>query len=210
VVFDLDGTLVDSLEDLVSSVNFALGKHRLPTLPREEVRRFVGDGATKLVLRSLGERVDLLPEVLPTFMNHYRRHLLVETRLYPGVAEGLPRIAGERKLAVLTNKPMDMTERILEGLGLAPLFSAVVGGDSFPTKKPDPEGLRSILAALSVPPGGTVMVGDSKNDVLVGKAAGAATIGVTWGFGAAGFDEAPPDFVVERFDRIAALVDALP
>jgi phosphoglycolate phosphatase len=210
VVFDLDGTLVDSLDDLVSAVNHALAHHRLPTLPPEEVRGYVGDGATKLVLRSLGERVDLLPRVLPTFMDRYRLHLLDGTRPYPGVAETLPRLARERMLAVLTNKPTDMTERILSGLSLAPHFRAVRGGDSLPTKKPDPAGLRSILSELSVSPEETLMVGDSRNAVLAGRGAGTATCGVAWGFGAAGFAAAPPDFLLERFTDLEGLVERYP
>lgn len=111
---------------------------------------------------------------------------------------------------MLTNKPMDMTERILEGLGLSGRFDAVFGGDSFRTRKPDPEGLLAILSGLGVPAGEALMVGDSRNDVLVGRAAGTATCGVTWGFGAAGFADDPPDFVVSRFGEIEGVAGEPP
>ncbi len=207
LVFDLDGTLVDSKVDLANSVNHALTEFGLPPLPNETVYAYVGNGATMLIRRALGSgREAILPEVLDVFLAHYRRHLLDTTVLYPGVAESIRDRAGEYEMAVLTNKPLDMTRSLLDGLSLSRYFVDVRGGDSFENKKPHPEGLLRIMAARGSPARETLMVGDSVNDVLAGKAAGVLTCGVTYGLGAGGFDEHPPDFTVDRFPDLFARI----
>ncbi|MDA8122922.1 MAG: HAD-IA family hydrolase, partial [Deltaproteobacteria bacterium] len=147
-----------------------------------------------------------VPAILDSFLFHYRQHLLDTTLPYPGVAESLREWAGTYPMALLTNKPLDMTRAILSGLALDRFFPDVIGGDSFGSKKPDPEGLLHLMKTRGAPPGETLMVGDSRNDVLAGKRAGARTCGVTYGLGAEGFADHPPDFTVGRFpdlfDRI--------
>lgn len=203
IVFDLDGTLVDSRVDLANSVNYALGAFGLPSLPNETVYSYVGNGAQALIRRSVGPgRLEILPQVLETFLSHYREHLLDTTVAYPGVPETLAERVGAFEMAVLTNKGVDMTREILAGLSLAPFFSDVVGGDSFGSKKPDPEGLLRIMERQGAAPTETLMVGDSVNDVLAGRGAGAGTCGVAYGLGADGFAEHPPDFTVERFPEL--------
>jgi len=200
LVFDLDGTLVDSKEDLANAVNVALESFDLPPLPNPVIYSYVGDGASALILRALPkEKADLLPEVLDRFLEYYRRHLLDTTRAYPGVAGALRKWAGIYRMAVLTNKGVEMTREILSGLSLDGHFFEVRGGDSFGTKKPDPEGLLHIVREAGADPREAVMIGDSRNDVLAGRAAGAVTCGVTYGLGVAGFAEHPPDFTVDRF-----------
>jgi len=200
LVFDLDGTLVDSKVDLANAVNVALESFDLPPLPHPVIYSYVGDGASALILRALPPgKADLLPGVLGRFLAYYRRHLLDNTRAYPGVAGALREWAGTYRMAVLTNKGVAMTREILSGLSLDCRFFDVRGGDSFGTKKPDPEGLLHILREAQVEPREAIMIGDSRNDVLAGKAAGAVTCGVTYGLGAAGFAEHPPDFTVDRF-----------
>jgi len=200
LVFDLDGTLVDSKVDLANAVNVALESFDLPPLPHPVIYSYVGDGASALILRALPPgKADLLPGVLGRFLAYYRRHLLDNTRAYPGVAGALREWAGTYRMAVLTNKGAAMTREILSGLSLDCRFFDVRGGDSFGTKKPDPEGLLHILREAQVEPREAIMIGDSRNDVLAGKAAGAVTCGVTYGLGAAGFAEHPPDFTVDRF-----------
>ncbi len=200
LVFDLDGTLVDSKEDLANSVNVALSSFGFPPLPVPVICTYVGDGASMLLRRALPpSEVDALPQVLERFLSHYRRHLLDTTRPYPGVTDALRRWSGRYRMALLTNKSLAMTADILSGLSLEKHFSDVRGGDSFRSRKPDPEGLRTILREAGVAPGETVMVGDSKNDVLAGRGAGTVTCGVTYGLGASGFSDHPPDFTVERF-----------
>jgi phosphoglycolate phosphatase len=200
IVFDLDGTLVDSKEDLAVAVNAAIGSFGFPTLPHKEIHGYIGDGAAALIRRALpAEQDGLLPQVLERFLSYYRRHLLDTTRPYPGVVEALRKWSGTYRMALLTNKPIAMTEAILSGLSLAGHFFDVRGGDSFETKKPDPRGLLHILGEAGVAPGETVMVGDGRNDVLAGKGAGTVTCGVTYGLGADGFAAHPPDFTVDRF-----------
>ncbi|MBI5906115.1 MAG: HAD-IA family hydrolase [Deltaproteobacteria bacterium] len=207
LVFDLDGTLVDSKEDLAAAVNVALESFGVPPLPLSTVCGYVGDGAVALLRRALPpEKAGLLPEVLDRFLSYYRRHLLDTTRPYPGVVDALRKWSGMYRMAVLTNKGLSMTEAILSGLSLDGYFFEVRGGDSFPKKKPDPQGLLHILAEAGAPPGETLMVGDSKNDVLAGRGAGTMTCGVTYGLGASGFAEHPPDFTVDRFPELFARI----
>lgn len=200
LVFDLDGTLVDSKLDLANAVNVALESFGLPPLPHAVIYSYVGDGASALIRRAIPtEKADQFPRVLDRFLAYYRSHLLDTTRPYPGVASALRKWSGIYRMAVLTNKGAAMTREILSGLSLDGYFFEVGGGDSFGTKKPDPEGLLHILRQAGVEPGEAVMIGDSRNDVQAGKAAGTVTCGVTYGLGAAGFAEAPPDFTVDRF-----------
>jgi phosphoglycolate phosphatase len=200
LVFDLDGTLVDSKVDLANAVNVALESFDLPPLPHPMIYSYVGDGATVLIRRALpSEKADLLPEVLDRFLAYYRRHLLDTTRAYPGVVGALRKWTGIYRMAVLTNKGAAMSREILAGLSLDGYFFDVLGGDSFGTKKPDPEGLLHIVREAGVEAEETIMVGDSRNDVQAGRAAGAVTCGVTYGLGASGFAGHPPDFTVDTF-----------
>ncbi|OGP77452.1 MAG: hypothetical protein A2Z13_01475 [Deltaproteobacteria bacterium RBG_16_64_85] len=207
IVFDLDGTLVDSKVDLANSVNHALGAFGHPALPHPVIYSYVGDGATMLIRRAVGEENNgILPAVLESFLAHYRQHLLDTTVPFPGVAESLREWEGTYRMAILTNKPFDMTRAILSGLSLDRYFVDVVGGDSLDCKKPHPDGLLHIMRTHGSSPGETLMVGDSGNDVLAGKKAGVATCGVTYGLGIDGFASLPPDFTIGRFpdlfDRI--------
>ena len=203
VVFDLDGTLVDSKVDLANSVNYALGEFGFPSLPNGTIYSYVGNGASTLILRSLGTGgKEILPRVLETFLAHYRGHLLDTTVPYPGVRESLSAQSGNFDMAVLTNKPIDMTRTILAGLSLSRHFVDVRGGDSFGSKKPDPEGLLRIMEERGTTPVETLMVGDSVNDILAGLGAGVATCGVTYGLGAKGFATHPPDFTIDRFPEL--------
>lgn len=177
-VFDLDGTLVDSLGDLHASVNHALAAVGLPPRGLDEVRGFVGEGARMLLTRAVGPRGDLLDPALAAWRAHYDVHCLDRTRPYPGI-EALLAGAG-RMLAVHTNKPGAMARKILAGLGLLPRFLAVVGGDEAP-RKPDPAGLLGIMARAGAAPAETVFVGDSRHDLATARAAGVPCVLVTWG-----------------------------
>jgi len=208
VVFDLDGTLVDSKVDLANSVNYSLGAFGYPPLPNETIYSYVGNGASMLIQRSLGtDGRAILPRVLETFLAHYREHLLDTTVPYPGVREPGVREAleahdGKFEMAILTNKPVDMTRTILLGLSLSRHFVDVRGGDSFGNKKPHPEGLLQILKDRGASPAESLMVGDSVNDILAGQGAGVATCGVTYGLGTKGFSEHSPDFTIDRFPEL--------
>jgi phosphoglycolate phosphatase len=179
-IFDLDGTLVDSLDDLHASVNHALRELGLPPRSREEIHGFVGEGARLLLARAVDPHDHLVEPALAVWRPHYEAHCLDRTRPYPGV-EALLAGAG-RTLAVHTNKPGGMARKILAGLGLLPRFAAVVGGDEAP-RKPDPTGVLEIVARVGGSPGETVFVGDSRVDVAVARAAGVPMVAVTWGYG---------------------------
>jgi phosphoglycolate phosphatase len=200
VVFDLDGTLIDSSADLAAAVNatLALIAPAAPALPLERTRSFVGHGARALVERTLAEaglpqRAD---DVLPVFLEVYRGRLLDSTRLYPGVAEALTDLEGYH-LAVLSNKPGEMCRAILEGLGVARLFARICGPEDVPAKKPDPAGLRQLMEEAGATAAHTAMVGDSPVDVRTGRAAGVFTVGVSYGLDPEGLRADPPDVTVD-------------
>jgi phosphoglycolate phosphatase len=199
IVFDLDGTLVDSSRDLAAAVNVTLDRVAPGTapLPLDEVRSFIGEGAGRLIARSLARAgLVLAPEaVLPVFLDCYGQRLLDTTRPYPGIVEALDALR-PRTLAVLTNKPGAMSRSILDGLALSARFLRVYGGGDFPTRKPDPQGLRRLLEDAAVEPQEAVLVGDSAIDVLTARAAGVRSVGVAWGFDRASLDREPPDVLV--------------
>ncbi len=177
-IFDLDGTLVDSVDDLAASVNYALARAGLPQRGREEVRGFIGNGARPLIERSVAPHLDRVDQVLADWRAHYDAHLLDHTRPYPGIVELL---AGARRtLALQSNKPAAMTRRILEGLGLLSRFAVVIGGGEVPAK-PDPAGISAILARVGAAPEDAVYIGDSALDAATARNAGVAFVGVTWG-----------------------------
>ncbi len=179
-VLDLDGTLVDSLDDLHASVNHALRAVGLPPRSREEVHRFVGEGARVLLARAVAPHDHLVEPALAAWWPHYEAHCLDRTRAYPGIPALLS--GAGRTLAVHTNKPGPLARKILDGLGLLPRFAAVIGGDEAP-RKPDPAGVRELMARAGAVPDETVFIGDSRVDARTALAAGVAFVGVTWGFG---------------------------
>lgn len=179
-VFDLDGTLVDSVEDLHASVNHALAAVGLPPRSVAEVRTFVGEGARLLLARAVAPRDELLEPALAAWRPHYAAHCLDRTLSYPGIGPLLAR-AG-RPLAVLTNKPGEVSRKILAGLGLLQRFVVVIGGDEAP-RKPDPTGLLELLARVGATPPETVFIGDSRHDVETARRAGVPMVAVTWGLG---------------------------
>lgn len=217
VIFDLDGTLIDSRLDLVHSVNAALRHIGRPELPEDVIASYVGDGAPILIQRALGgEAVDeaLVRRGLEFFLSYYREHKLDHTTVYPGVVEALAAIqnaANEshngvpRKLAVLTNKPVVPSRAIVNALGLGQFFSQVYGGNSFSRKKPDPEGARKLLEEFGVQAERAAMVGDSHVDVETGRNAGIATVAVTYGFAPHTLRDEPPDVLVDHPKDLAAL-----
>jgi phosphoglycolate phosphatase len=167
LIFDLDGTLVDSKKDLTASVNHIRHKFDLPVLTEEEIARFIGDGALMLIRRTLAAKASEtnVQEGLEMFLSYYRIHMLDNTVLYPGVRETLDTLV-DCKLAVLTNKPVHFSRAMLDGLGLYSKFHVVYGGNSFDRKKPDPVGVHRILSDTNGQREKTWMIGDSAVDVL--------------------------------------------
>jgi phosphoglycolate phosphatase len=205
VIFDLDGTLIDSRLDLVHSVNAALRHIHRPELPEDVIASYVGDGAPILIQRALGgETVDeaLVRKGLEFFLSYYREHKLDHTTVYDGVREALAAIQRSgngvpRKLAVLTNKPVNPSRAIVDALGLAQYFSQVYGGNSFATKKPEPEGALKLVGEAGVRPEQAAIIGDSHVDVRTGRNAGLWTIAVTYGFAPHTLETEKPDVTVD-------------
>jgi phosphoglycolate phosphatase len=213
VIFDLDGTLIDSRLDLVHSVNAALRHIERPELPDDVIASYVGDGAPILIQRALGAEAadkDLVRKGLEFFLSYYREHKLDHTTVYPGIPEALAAIRSSangtpRKLAVLTNKPVNPSRVIVEALGLGQYFSQVYGGNSFVTKKPDPEGARKLLEEHGVTPEQAAIVGDSYVDVRTGRNAGLWTVGVTYGFATHTLENDPPDLLVDSAQEVGVV-----
>jgi len=226
LVFDLDGTLIDSAQDLCNSINAALAHVDYEPLPDPVISGFVGNGVPMMVRRSLaykdGGNLDRLDESLVAkmqafFLDFYREHKLDFTYAYEGVLESLKALrdlhdspgGNPRIMAVLTNKPVRPSRGICEGLGLADYFLHIYGGDSFQTKKPDPLGLRTLMSEAGALPEETVMIGDSKVDVQTARNAGAWSIGCAFGFGPQNLMETPPDVLVDSpAEWAAALTSA--
>jgi len=213
LVFDLDGTLVDSRLDLAHSVNavlLSLGREKLPV---DVIVSFVGDGAQDLLRRSLQasgipleEAVTAMPRVFPIFMEYYQDHCLDFTLPYPGVISVLERFSSHRK-AVLTNKPIVPALKILEGLVMKGYFELIVGGDGPHGKKPDPAGLGYILSALEALPSETIMIGDSVQDVQTAKAVGCESIAFLEGMGGRqALEKASPGMTLENWNEFPDLL----
>jgi phosphoglycolate phosphatase len=208
LIFDLDGTLIDSKEDLVNSVNAMLLARGREALPHDVVASYVGNGAPMLVKRALPDASDEeLASALQFFLDYYRAHMLDATVLYPGVREALDRLHRARvPLAILTNKPVKFSVRLVAGLGLASHFFQIYGGNSFAEKKPNPVGIDKLLAESGAERARTVMVGDSAVDVLTARAALVQACGVSWGFQPETFADAPPDFIIDDLRQLAEMV----
>ncbi len=212
-VFDLDGTLVDSGEDIARSANFVRGHFGLPALDVPTVIGYVGDGVEMLLRRALGQvaagdppvETERLQEGLGVFAEHYGRHLLDSTRLYPGVLDVLMRFRAF-PLLLATNKPRGFTDRILEGLGIKGAFARIVAGDETPARKPDPEHIRQVTSGIDIPPGEIVVVGDSPNDIMAARAFGAVAVGCTYGLvPAPRVRAANPDLLIGSLGELAEL-----
>ena len=213
IVFDLDGTLIDSRQDLCNSVNAALEHFDLPALNDDIIASFIGDGAAMLIRRALtipgelpaGTELDerLFEQAFAYFLNYYRAHKLDYTRVYPGVMESLEALktmpdGSARPMAVLTNKPVGPARAICDGLGLSSYFFNVYGGDSFETKKPDPLGLLTLMTQAGCPAGETLMVGDSDVDMKTARNAGVWALGCSFGLAPETLELADPDAVADH------------
>jgi phosphoglycolate phosphatase len=211
VVFDLDGTLIDSARDIAGSANELVTSLGGPPLDLDDVAMMVGDGAGVLVKRALakGGLDPETPGALARYLEIYGRRLLDTTTVFPGIRETLALLSRRARLAVLTNKPQAHTDRLLTALGLADFFERVVGGDTPLGKKPAPAGMLSLVAGVA--PSGTLLVGDSPVDFQTAIASASAFAWARYGFGAARFGDHPPDtpFVLDQPADLTAVVDGL-
>ena len=205
LIFDLDGTLIDSKQDLIASVNATRTYMALTELPGELVASYVGNGAPVLIRRAMGTEASdhAVESALEYFIGHYHEHCLDATRLYPGAMDTL-NAAREKgiSLAVLTNKPVRISNVILDGLGLKGVFFRVYGGNSFPAKKPDPIGIDTLRAETSVVAERTVMVGDSSVDIQTARNAGVYSVGLTYGLQPESLREVPPTLLLDRMEDL--------
>lgn len=208
LVFDLDGTLIDSGVDLALSVNATLKEYGRSPLPHDQIFGYVGQGAPRLIERALGADTTRqeCEQALAFFLSYYREHMLDNTVTYPGVREGLVALEG-MPMAVLTNKPVRFSRRILEGLGLASYFRYIYGGNSFETKKPDPAGMGVLLRDFGAAPKQAMLVGDSEVDVQTARNAGTWCCCVTYGLGSHQLANYPPDLLVNSLTELATHLD---
>jgi phosphoglycolate phosphatase len=202
IVFDLDGTLIDSRADLVASVNATLAHLGRHPLPDAVIASYIGDGVQMLVRRALGdpEHEEIVTDAVSFFLTYYRVHKLDHTYVYEGVLDALAAIARalpDTSIAVLTNKPVRPSEEICAALRLAPHCFRIYGGNSFETKKPDPLGLETLMREAAATPEQTLMIGDSDVDVLTARNAGASVIGCRFGLAPHSLADAPPDCLVD-------------
>lgn len=207
LIFDLDGTLIDSQRDLIRSVNAMLQGMGRETLHEDTISGYIGHGAPQLVGRALGNGATEAERerALKFFLAHYEEHKLDSTCAYPGVEEALDELRGF-SMAVLTNKPVRVSVRILAGLGLAKYFRAVYGGNSFETKKPDPLGARRILEEFGAAPEEAMLIGDSEVDVQTARNAGTLAAAVNYGFGTHDRAAYPADIYLDRLTELVALL----
>ena len=206
LIFDLDGTLIDSKLDLAQAVNATRAHLGMAPLENERVYSYVGNGAPVLIRRALGDQATEaeVQDALEFFLAYYRAHPLDFTRLYPGVKESLERLsAAGKRMAVLTNKPVGISRAILEGLGVYGCFFQVYGGNSLEFKKPHPAGVEALMREAGVGRGATLMVGDSGVDVETARNAGIQCCGVTYGFQPESLANPAPDKLVDRMEELA-------
>jgi phosphoglycolate phosphatase len=209
LIFDLDGTLVDTKQDLTNAVNATRARMGLPALDEQLVSSYVGDGAPTLIRRVLAPEAseEALARALEFFLAYYGEHKLDCTRPYPGVREALERLSRAGvQMAVLTNKPVRVSQAILEGLSLEGYFARIYGGNSFEQKKPDPVGVETLLAELGVERERAMIVGDSAIDVRTARNASVKVCGVTYGFQPETLAAEPPDVVVDSLAQLADII----
>ena len=204
LIFDLDGTLLDSKIDITNSINRTLMRYGVPQIPSDGdlVWKFLGDGALYLVDRSFSYQKSSVPDgAVDFFVKDYEEHSLVQSRLYPHAREVLEKLDKFKK-AILTNKNQAVTEKICKGLDIAKYFDCIIGAGKY-KKKPDPEGILKILEYFKVAPRMTVMVGDTTNDLIAGERANVKRIAVTWGVHERSVLEAQkPDLIIDDMEEL--------
>jgi len=207
IVFDLDGTLVDSCESISDAVNDMLMKLRLQKKPKEEIRGYIGTGVTDLIKKSLGEgHIDLLDKGLSIFAEYYNNHPTENSRLYPGAKEVLDYFKNKIKL-IITNRNLDSARLILKKFGIYNYFEEIMGGDDPSCAKPNACPLNNVMSKLDINKDRAIMVGDMDIDVLAGKAAGITTCAVTYGIGKKeDIIKINPDYLIDNISRLKAII----
>lgn len=206
LIFDLDGTLIDTRQDITNAANEMLVLYGLEQKSVDEVTGYVGDGIARLVERCMGDEDVNIDEAVLLFKEIYTARLLDNTRPYPGIIELLDRLVGSRK-AILTNKAYAPSKAITDGLGLTGYFEIFVGGNTLPRKKPFPDGVNYIVEKIGVSREKAILIGDGRNDILTAAEAGIPSVYVSWGFSDGGkIAGLNPDFTIDRPDELIALL----
>jgi phosphoglycolate phosphatase len=215
VVFDLDGTLVDTAPDLINALNTVFTREHLPPLGYEQGRAMIGGGARRMIERALGlgGRPVLagdLDRMFAAFVEHYSAHIADRSRPFPGLDAALDRLTHDGcRLAVCTNKLESLSRLLLDTLGLAARFAAICGQETFGVQKPDPDMLIRTIAAAGGQPGRSVMVGDSVTDIATARAAAVPVVAVDFGYTDRPVAELSPDRVISHFSELPAAIRAL-
>ena len=208
IIFDLDGTLVNSIADITNALNYAVGPYGFEQLTVERTTGMVGEGVTRLIEKLVGQKAaDLKDVVLKRFLEYYSEHLTDLTVPYPGVPETLEMLGSYRK-AVISNKREDLSRRLLENLGLSGYFEVIWGSDSVPEKKPSPAPVIEMLKKISCGPDEAVMVGDSNYDIEAGRAAGVRTVAVSYGYRKVSLLK-DADFIIDNMKELTFKLDLL-
>lgn len=212
IIFDLDGTLIDSSKDITEAINYAIGIYSLPPLTTKDTIKLVGEGISRLIEKLLSNTPlngtdEIKKTVMDRFLEYYSAHLLDNTRDYPEVKQTLERLKDYRK-AVISNKRETLSKRILEGLGLSGFFDIIIGSDSTPEKKPSPLPIQKVLTELGVRPEEAIIVGDSNLDIEAGRAAGLKTVSVTYGYRPYEMIK-DADFVIDRLGDLVEIIERL-
>jgi len=215
IVFDLDGTLIDTAPDLVDTLNVIFAREGLPPVPYDTARGLIGGGARMMIARGIAaEGISAEPErierLFADFIAHYSEHLADRSRPFPGMTDALDALtAGGSRFAVCTNKLERLSVMLLEKLNLAGRFAAICGQDTFGVQKPDPEVLRRTIAAAGGSLAGSIMIGDSATDIRTARAAGIPVIAVDFGYSERPVAEFGPDRIISHFEQLPAAVVAL-
>lgn len=214
VVFDLDGTLVDTGPDLTAALNHALTTLGRPNVPESDVKDMVGSGALRLIERGLartgGEARELTAAMMPLFLEHYAAHIADHSQPYPGVVEAMDALEAEGvRFAICTNKTEGLARRLVDALGWSHRFLAIVGGDSLAVRKPDPEHLLATIRAAGGAPEHSAFVGDTHFDTQAGAAAGVPTVAVRFGFSAEPVEGLFAAAIIDHYDELVPTLHAL-
>jgi len=215
IVFDLDGTLIDTAPDLVDTLNVVFAREGLPPVPYETARNLIGGGARMMIARGIeadGGTVApaKLEQLFADFIAHYAEHIADRSRPFPGLVEALDALAGDGcRFAVCTNKLERLSVLLLKQLALADRFEAICGQDTFGVQKPDPEMLRRTVAAAGGSLQGSIMIGDSATDIRTARAAGIPVIAVDFGYSERPVSEFAPDTIISHFAQLPEAVAAI-
>ena len=215
IVFDLDGTLIDTAPDLVDTLNVVFAREGLPPVPYESARNYIGGGARAMIARGVEAEGQVLPpakleQMFSDFLVHYAEHIADRSRPFPGLIDALDELAaGGHRFAVCTNKLERLSLLLLDALALSRRFAAICGQDTFGVQKPDPEVLRRTIHAAGGNPQQAVMIGDSATDIRTARAAGVPVIAVDFGYSEQPVAELNPDRVISHFAQLPAAIAAI-